>query len=90
MVTIIFIYINSFLFLWHYSVRQPVVTLIEDLVDCTTANWSKTDEQIESCIEKLFQLQRDQLELEHEHLELKRQLAGLSKKGTLFATLRLT
>ena len=82
-VTIIFLYINSFLFLWHYSARQPVVSLIEDLVDRTTAKWSKTDEQIESHMEKLLQLQRDRLELEREHLELKRQLAGLSKKGTI-------
>ena len=82
-VTIIFLYINSFLFLWHYSTRQPVVSLIEDLVDRTIAKWSKTDEQIESCMEKLLQLQRDRLELEHEHLELKRQLACLSKKGTI-------
>ena len=81
--TIIFKYINSLLCLWHYSARQPVVTLIEDLVDCTTAKWSATDEKIESHMDNLLQLQRERLQLEREHLELKRQLAGLSKKGTL-------
>ena len=51
--------------------------MIEDLVECTTAKWSKTDEKIESRMDKLLQLQRDRLELEWQHLELKRHLAGV-------------
>ena len=74
---VLYYFTETFACFSHHSARQPVVTLIEDLVERATAKWSKTDEKIENCMDKLLQLQRDRLELEWQHLELKSHLAGL-------------
>ena len=62
--------------------RQPIVSVMEDLIDGTTEKWNKTYDQIERCIDKLLELQQQRLELERQHLALKRELAGLPSTST--------
>ena len=62
----------------HFSARQPVVALLEDVLERTTSKWDKSDDQMQTRIDTLLQLQRDRLQLEKDRLEFKRQLAGLA------------
>ena len=69
--------------------RQPVVSIMSEVLEQVTDRWDKKDTEINTKMETLIQLQRDRLEIEHLNLEFQHELAGLKSKpkGMLMAAL---
>ena len=38
--------------------RQPIVSVMEDLIEKTTEKWTKTDDKLEQRMDKLLELQQ--------------------------------
>ena len=69
--------------------RQPVVSIMSEVLEQVTDRWDKKDTEINTKMETLIQLQRDRLEMECLNLEFQCELAGLKSKpkGTLMVAL---
>ena len=60
--------------------RQPVVTMIEGVLDKVTDKWDKQDDRINERMDTLISLQKQRLDMEREQLAFQRELAGLKAK----------
>ena len=57
--------------------RQPVVSLMEGVLEKVVDKWNDRDDQMQGNIETLIQLQRDRLHMEQQRLQFEREMAGL-------------
>ena len=55
------------------------MNVIEGILDKVTTKWDIQDQKMDTCMETLIQLEKQKLELEQHRLQLKRDIAGLSK-----------
>ena len=55
------------------------MNVIEGILDKVTTKWDILDQKMDTHMETLIKLEKQKLELEQQRLQLKRDIAGLSK-----------
>ena len=78
--TIDFIYYYFVNKLFQLTGRQPVVHMIEGVLEKVTDKWDKQDDRMNERMDTLITLQRQCLDMEREQLAFQRELAGLKAK----------
>ena len=57
--------------------RQPMVSVIQGVLDKVTEKWNVHDDKIEERMDLMLQIQRDRLALEQSRLDFECQMAGI-------------